>query len=58
MRTNEHRTPPDPADDRENAPDRPRADFTAIQAFVALLPDRDSRSLERIIGYDGFGLPS
>jgi antitoxin VapB len=29
-----------------------------IQAFVASLPDRDTRTPDEIIGYDAFGLPS
>lgn len=29
-----------------------------IQAFVAALPDRDTRSAEEILGYDERGLPS
>ncbi|MBI4539873.1 MAG: type II toxin-antitoxin system VapB family antitoxin [Gemmatimonadetes bacterium] len=28
-----------------------------IQAFVASLPDRDSRAAEELLGYDEFGLP-
>lgn len=29
-----------------------------IQAFVAALPDRDTRTADEILGYDEFGLPS
>jgi antitoxin VapB len=29
-----------------------------LQAFVAELPDRDTRSADEIVGYDEFGLPS
>lgn len=29
-----------------------------IQAFVASLPDRDTRTPDEILGYDDFGLPS
>ncbi|MEO7366535.1 MAG: type II toxin-antitoxin system VapB family antitoxin [Gemmatimonadaceae bacterium] len=32
-------------------------DISQIQELVASLPDRDNRSPEDIIGYDGFGLP-
>jgi hypothetical protein len=34
------------------------AQIADIQAFVASLPDRDTRSPEDIIGYDEAGLPS
>lgn len=34
-----------------------KADVAAIQAFVASLPDIDSRTPEAIIGYDDFGIP-
>ena len=34
------------------------ADISDIQAFVASLPDRDTRSADEILGYDDFGLPS
>jgi antitoxin VapB len=33
------------------------ADVKEIQAFLADLPDRDSRSPEEILGYDEKGLP-
>jgi antitoxin VapB len=33
------------------------AEVTAIQRFVADLPDCDTRSPDEILGYDGFGLP-
>jgi antitoxin VapB len=34
------------------------ADIRQIQAFVASLPDLDSRSPDEIVGYDDFGLPN
>jgi antitoxin VapB len=34
-----------------------RAEVTAIQRFVADLPDRDTRAPDEILGYDDFGLP-
>ncbi|HEY7768356.1 hypothetical protein [Longimicrobium sp.] len=34
------------------------ADISDLQAFVASLPDRDTRSADEILGYDDFGLPS
>lgn len=34
-----------------------RAAVAEIQAFVASLPDRDSRPADEILGYDEFGLP-
>lgn len=37
---------------------RLHADIAEIQAFVASLPDRDTRLPEDIIGYDEAGLPS
>lgn len=33
------------------------AEIAEIQAFVASLPDRDSRSADEILGYDAYGLP-
>jgi antitoxin VapB len=33
-------------------------DVSDIQAFVASLPDRDTRSADEILAYDEFGLPS
>lgn len=33
------------------------AEVAEIQAFVASLPDRDSRSPDEILGYDARGLP-
>jgi hypothetical protein len=33
-------------------------DVSKIQAFVASLPDRDTRSADEILGYDDFGLPT
>jgi antitoxin VapB len=33
------------------------AEVAGIQAFVASLPDRDSRSPDEILGYDARGLP-
>ncbi|NJD19729.1 MAG: PSK operon transcription factor [Gemmatimonadetes bacterium] len=33
------------------------AEVAEIQAFVASLPDRDTRSADEIVGYDAFGLP-
>jgi antitoxin VapB len=33
------------------------ADVSDIQAFVASLPDRDTRTVDEILGYDEFGLP-
>jgi antitoxin VapB len=33
------------------------AEVTAIQRFVADLPDRDARSADQILGYDAFGIP-
>jgi len=33
------------------------AEVKEIQAFVATLPERESRSPEEILGYDEFGLP-
>ena len=33
------------------------AEVAAIQAFVASLPDRDTRSPEEILGFDEHGLP-
>ena len=33
------------------------AEVAEIQAFVASLPDRDSRSPDEILGYDAQGLP-
>ncbi len=32
-------------------------DVSDIQAFVASLPDRDTRTADEILGYDEFGLP-
>jgi hypothetical protein len=43
---------------REREHDALLADVSGIQAFVASLPDRDTRSAEEILGYDDFGLPS
>jgi hypothetical protein len=37
---------------------RLHADIAEIQAFVASLPDRNTRSADEIIGYDEAGLPS
>ncbi len=34
------------------------AEIARIQAFVAALPDLDTRSSDEILGYDEFGLPS
>jgi antitoxin VapB len=34
------------------------AEVAEIQAFVADLPDRDTRTAEEILGYDAAGLPS
>lgn len=34
------------------------SEIAQIQAFVASLPDRDSRSEDEILGYDELGLPS
>jgi antitoxin VapB len=34
-----------------------RAEVADLQAFVASLPDLDSRSAEAVLGYDEFGLP-
>lgn len=33
------------------------AEVAEIQAFVASLPDRDPRTPDEILGYDGQGLP-
>jgi len=33
------------------------AEIAEIQAFVASLPDRDTRPADDIMGYDSFGLP-
>ncbi len=44
----------------EAAPDHPgllMAEVAEIQAFVAGLPDRDTRSPDEILGYDEAGLP-
>jgi antitoxin VapB len=49
--------------DRLAAVQRPReravllADVGKIQAFVASLPNRDTRTADEILGYDEFGLP-
>ena len=34
------------------------ADVSDIQEFVASLPDRDTRPVDELLGYDDFGLPS
>jgi hypothetical protein len=39
-------------------PNRLSTDIANIQAFIASLPDRDTRSPEDLIGYDETGLPS
>lgn len=41
-----------------NVANRLYAQISDIQAFVASIPDRDTRSPEDIIGYDEAGLPS
>lgn len=33
------------------------AEVVEIQRFVSDLPDRDTRSAEAVLGYDGHGLP-
>jgi antitoxin VapB len=33
------------------------AEVSALQSFVAALPDRDTRSADEILGYDALGLP-
>jgi antitoxin VapB len=38
--------------------ERLHADVNDLQAFVASLPERDTRSDEEILGYDEYGLPA
>ncbi|HEX2095598.1 MAG TPA: type II toxin-antitoxin system VapB family antitoxin [Longimicrobiaceae bacterium] len=42
---------------KRQAQTRNRAEVADLQAFVASLPDRDSRTPEEILGYDAHGLP-
>lgn len=34
-----------------------REEIRSLQAFVASIPDRDTRTADELIGYDEFGLP-
>jgi hypothetical protein len=43
---------------QDGEPDALLADVSDIQAFVASLPDRDTRPADEILGYDDFRLPS
>ena len=45
------------AEDRSSDPEVLLAEVADLQALVAALPDRDTRSPDEILGYDEHGLP-